>query len=275
MFTTGLSITLLLILLGTIVFSVLVAGNVSRQLRENLVVTILLDDNVDSIAGQRMSDILETKMYASQTCFISKEDALREQSEAMGLDPAEFLDANPFSASIELHLAAEHACTDSILKITRELEAMPNVTDVLCQRDLVERITASLQKAGYILLALAALLTIISFTLINNTVQLSIHSRRHAIHTMRLVGASWSFIRRPFVLSSMRLGLVASLISTAIIVGAAKALMYIDPSLQDFADDVSLMIVGATVIAAGLLLTMMCSYITVSRYLRMPHNAMY
>ena len=269
MFTTGLSTTLLLVLLGTTVFFVLASHNLSRSVRENLVVTLLLDDEVDSIAGQKMADILRTERYAASSAYISKSQALAEQTKAMGLDPTEFLEANPFNASIELHLTADYTCTDSIIMVTTHLKALPHIADVLCQRDLVERITRTLNQIGYVMLGLAVLLTIISFTLINNTVRLAIHARRHTIHTMRLVGASWSFIRRPFMVRSLWLGLVSGIIATAIVCGTLVAATRFDTTLAPFAPPTTLAIIAITVVAAGIVLTQLCSFVTVGRYLRM------
>ena len=212
--TSCISTTLVLLLLGLVVLFGFSAHKMSESVRENLTITLLLDDDVDTEQADTLSMRLDMKPYVRSTTIISKEQALKEESERMGTDPTEFLGGeNPYTASIEMNVAADYACTDSLLWIAKELKAMWQVTDVVYQRDLVDNLNATLQKATLVLAVLALLLMIISVVLINNTVRLSVYARRFTIHTMRLVGASWGFIRWPFIKRSLGIGLTAAVLA--------------------------------------------------------------
>ena len=215
--TLCISTTMVLILLGLVVFSVLTAHNLSNYVKENLTVTVMLGDTVSTNDAHRLCRELYHRPYARNIDYVSKEDALREQSEAMGSDPSEFLGVNPFVATLELQLKSDYANSDSIGWIARELARNPLVTDVTFQEDLMDRVNRNLQKVSLVLIALAVLLTFISYSLISNTVRLGVYSRRFLIHTMKLVGASWGFIRRPFMRDGLIVGLVAALLACGVL----------------------------------------------------------
>ena len=274
-FTTGVSTTLVLILLGIVSFFVLFAHRLSDSVRENLTVTVLLQDGADEAAVRQFQASLGGKPYVYSLNYISKEQALEEQVKAMGSDPSEFLGANPFMASFELRMNASYANSDSLALISASLKRNPYVEDVIYQKDLVDTVNENLRRVGYVLLGLAVLLALVSFALINNTVRLSVYSGRFVIRTMKLVGASWGVIRRPFMARSFNLGLLSGLVADAVLFGAAHALLQYDPSMVQYIHVDMLIVVGVAVLAFGLLLTLGCTYFSVGKYLRMRAGDLY
>ena len=197
--TLCISTAMVLVLLGLVVMSVFTARNLSSVVKENLVVTMVLEQDMTNPEAQQICRKLNARPYINHLEYISKERALKEGTKDLGVDPLEFAGVNPFLSSIDVTLKADYANTDSLRWITKELEAYPKVSEVNYQHDLIEQVNRNIAKIGIVLLALAVLLTFISFSLISNTVRLGIYARRFSIHTMKLVGASWGFIRGPFV----------------------------------------------------------------------------
>ena len=273
---SGISITLVLVLFGLVVLFGLTAIQLSRNVRENLTVTLLLDDDLDSLQTDGFKTTLSQKPYVSRLTLITKEQALREETEVMGNDPSEFLGGeNPYTASIEMNLVSEYACTDSLVEITRELKKRWEVSDVIYQRDLVERLNSNLQKAAIVLAVLAALLLIISVVLINNTVRLNVYARRFQIHTMRLVGASWSFIEWPFLRHSLAIGIISATIADLLLGGGVWYAMQQDPGIAEVVTQTTIIIMLASVVTFGLLLTFICTTVSVGHFLRMREAEMY
>ena len=274
--TSCISTTLVLLMLGLVVLFGLSANELSKSVRENLTVTLLLDDDVTTADADTLSMRLDMKPYVAHTTVISAEQALKEESERMGSDPTEFLGGeNPYTASIEMNVAASYACTDSLLMISKELKEMWQVTDVIYQRDLVENLNATLHQATIVLSVLALLLMIISVVLINNTVRLSVYARRFTIHTMRLVGASWSFIRWPFIKRSLGIGLTAAVLADALLVGGIFWAFHKDAYIATIVSKEIIAIMAGSVLVAGLLLTFVCTWLSVGHFLRMKEKEMY
>ena len=273
--TSSISTTLVLLLLGMVVFFVLSANNLSNYVRENIGFTVLVSDDMKEPEALKFQKTLNEKTYVKESAYISKEQALREQTEAMGTDPAEFLGYNPFTASIEIKLNAEYANSDSIAWIEKEILANKKVMEVSYPQDLLDSINQNLQKVSLFLLGLAALLTLISFALINNTIRLAIYSKRFLIHTMKLVGASWGFIRRPFLLRNMWIGILAGLLADAILIAMASMLVKYEPELVEIVTPQTMLIVMASVFVFGLAITSLCAYISINKYLRMKASTLY
>jgi cell division transport system permease protein len=273
--TLCISTTMVLILLGLVVFSVLTAQNLSNYVKENLTVTIMLGDTVSVNDAHRLCRDLYHRPYARNIDYVSKEQALKEQTEAMGSDPSEFLGVNPFVATLELQLKSDYANRDSLRWIAKELTANPKVTDVAYQEDLMDKVNKNLQKVSLVLLVLAALLTFISYSLISNTVRLGVYSRRFLIHTMKLVGASWSFIRRPFMRDGLIVGLVAALLACLILGGAFWTLYRYEPNLTTIITWQVLAVTAVSVFLFGIIITLLCSYISVGRFLKMRAKELY
>ena len=273
--TSSISTTLVLLLLGMVVFFVLSANNISTYVRENIGISVLVSDDMKEPEALKFQKTLNEKSYVKESVYISKEQALKEQTEAMGTDPAEFLGYNPFTASIEIKLNAQYANSDSIAWIEKEILTNKKVMEVSYPQNLIDSVNRNIQKVSLFLLGLAALLTLISFALINNTIRLAIYSKRFLIHTMKLVGASWSFIRRPFLVRNVWIGVLAGIMADAVLLGMAYMLVKYEPQLIEIITPNTLLIVMASVLVFGLAITFLCAYISINKYLRMKASALY
>ena len=273
--TSSISTMLVLLLLGMVVFFVLSANNLSTYVRENISFTVLVSDDMKEPEVLKFQKKLNEKVYVKESVYISKEKALQEQTEAMGTDPAEFLGYNPFTASIEIKLNAAYANSDSIAWIEKEITSNKKVMEVSYPQDLLDSVNRNIRKVSMFLLGLAALLTLISFALINNTIRLAIYSKRFLIHTMKLVGASWGFIRRPFLLRNIWIGVLSGVMADAVLMGMAYMLVKYEPQLIEVMTPASLLVVMVSVFIFGLAITSLCAYISINKYLRMKASALY
>lgn len=273
--TSSISTMLVLLLLGMVVFFVLSANNLSNYVRENIGFTILMSDDMKEPEALKFQKELNKRPFVKESKYISKEQALKEQTEAMGTDPAEFLGYNPFTASIEIKLKAEYTNVDSIAWIEKLILKNKKVMEVTYPQDLLDAVNRNIQRISLLLLGLAALLTLISFALINNTIRLAIYSKRFLIHTMKLVGAGWGFIRKPFLVRNIWIGVLAAVLADTVLVGMAYMLVKYEPELIDIITPESLLTVLVSVFVFGVVITWMCAYISINKYLRMKASEMY
>lgn len=273
--TLCISTAMVLVLLGLVVFSVQTSRNLSQWVKENLTVTVMLSDDVSVNGAKMLCRDLYHRPYSRNIDYISKEQALKEQTEAMGSDPSEFLGVNPFPATLELQLKSDYANRDSLKWIAKKLQKNPKITDVAYQVDLMDSVNRNLTKLNLLLLGLAVLLTFVSFSLINNTVRLSVYSRRFLIHTMKLVGASWGFIRRPFMNQALLIGVIAAIMAIAVLGGLFYGLYYYEPNIVAVISWRELAITAGAVLLFGIIITAACSYISVNRFLRMSAGELY
>jgi cell division transport system permease protein len=274
-FTLCISTSMVLILLGMVVFTVFTARNLSSYIKENLTVVMQLSEDITDSEAQQLCDNLKSKQYINSLQYISKEQALEEQKKTMGTDPTEFTGGNPYLASVEFQLNADYANNDSLKWISEELTKMPSVTDIRYPEDLVDSINKTLRKISLVLLVLAALLLVVSIVLINNTVKLGIYSRRFNIHTMKLVGASWGFIRKPFIRQGIVLGLIAGIIAIAVLAAGIYGLYKYQPDVMEVITWQVLAITGISVILAGIIITTICSWLSVNHFLKMKAGELY
>jgi cell division transport system permease protein len=273
--TLCISTAMVLVLLGLVVFSVQTSLNLSQWVKENLTVTVMLSDDATDQDAKTLSRDLMKRPYSKTITYITREQALKEQTEAMDSDPSEFLGVNPFPATLELQMHSDYANRDSLRWIAAELKKRSNVADVAYQVDLMDSVNRNLTKVNLLLLVLAALLTFVSFSLINNTVRLSVYSRRFLIHTMKLVGASWGFIRRPFMSQALLVGVIAALIAIVVLGAAVYGLYYYEPNVLMVITWRELVITAGAVLLFGIIITMTCSYISVNRFLKMSAGELY
>ncbi|CDD82376.1 efflux ABC transporter permease protein [Bacteroides sp. CAG:462] len=273
--TACISTTMVLILLGLMLFLVLSAHRLSVYVRENLNFTVLLNNDAPESAILALQKRLDSEAFVKASAYISKEEALKEEVETMGSDPVEFLGYNPFSPSIELKLHAAYANADSVAWIKERILADKLVTDVDYRQGLMDSVNRNISKLSIGLLAVAALLTLISFALINNTVRLTIYSKRFLIHTMKLVGAGWGFIRRPFLRRNFWVGLSSGVLADAVLVAAAYTLVSYEPGLLAVITTDILLWVMLSTLLFGVLITCMCAYISINKYLRLSAGDLY
>ena len=273
--TACISTTMVLILLGLMLFLVLSAHRLSVYVRENLNFTVLLNNDAPESAILALQKRLDGEAFVKASAYISKEEALKEEVETMGSDPVEFLGYNPFSPSIELKLHAAYANADSVAWSKERILADKLVTDVDYRQGLMDSVNRNISKLSIGLLAVAALLTLISFALINNTVRLTIYSKRFLIHTMKLVGAGWGFIRRPFLRRNFWVGLSSGVLADAVLVAAAYTLVSYEPGLLAVITTDILLWVMLSTLLFGVLITCLCAYISINKYLRLSAGDLY
>ena len=273
--TSSISTTLVLLLLGLVVFFVLAAHNLSVYVKENISFSVLVSDDMKESDILKLQKRLDKEAFVKQTEYISKKQALREQTEAMGTDPQEFLGYNPFTASIEIKLHSDYANSDSIAKIEKLIKKNTNIQEVLYQKDLIDAVNDNIRNISLMLLGLAVILTFISFALINNTIRRAIYSKRFLIHTMKLVGASWTFIRRPFLRRNFWIGVLAAFIADSILWGAAYWLVSYEPELVKVITPEVMVLVSGAVLVFGVLITWLCALLSINKYLRMKASTLY
>lgn len=273
--TLCISTTMVLILLGLVVFFVLTARNLSAHMKENLTVTVMLKDSVTVNDAKLFCRSLYHRPYSRNIDYISQEEAQREQVKELGSDPTEFLGFNPFPATLEIQLKADYANRDSLKWITKEIKKDNRVSDIAYMEDLMNRVNANLSRVSIILLVLAVLLTFVSFSLISNTVRLSVYARRFVIHTMKLVGASWSFIRRPFLKQAVGVGIIAAILANGVLGAGVYGLYLTQPGVSDIVTWEVLAVTAASVLLFGIVITMLCAWLAVNKFLRMKAGELY
>ena len=273
--TSTISTTMVLVLLGIVTITMLTARTLSRTVREDLTVTVILEDGTETEEAKKLQAELTGEPYVAHINYISPEQALAEQIESMGVEPTEFLGENPFSISMELRMTAEYACNDSLNWITSGLKAKPNVADVIYQKDLVESLNRNLKRISLALLAVAMLLVVVSLVLINNTVRLSVFSHRFTIHTMKLVGARWGIIRRPFLRLATFIGLASATLADGMLIAGCKWAESYDSTVATYVTTQSLGIMTAILYGTGLVITLACTYLSVTSALRKKESDLY
>jgi cell division transport system permease protein len=279
-FTSTISIALVLFVIGLMGLSGLIAAEISVLLREQFTVTLTLGEKVSAKQAEALVQEIQTAPYARSVRYISSAEALESLTDELGENPEDFLGFNPLDATIELQPDAAHASNDSLRIIEAQLLAHHprEITDIDYNHSLIDMVNVNLRRVGMILCAVAALLLLISVSLINNTIRLSLHADRFLIHTMRLVGATAWFIRRPFVTQGMACGFVASLLALT----ALGGLLYYGAQQEEAVALVRLIVqphvllpLAGGVIAIGLLIPAIAAWRATSHYLRMKADDLY
>ena len=273
--TLCISTSMVLILLGLVVFFVLSARNLSAHMKENLTVTVMLKDSVTVNEAKLFCRELYHRPYSRNIDFISKEQAKQEQVKELGSDPTEFLGFNPFPATLEIQMKADYANRDSLKWIAKEISKDSRVSDLAYMEDLMDKVNMNLKRVSFFLLVLAVLLTCVSFSLISNTVRLSVYARRFIIHTMKLVGASWGFIRRPFLKRAAVVGVIAAIVANAVLGLGVYGLYLTQPGMLDVVTWQVLAITGGAVFFFGVVITVLCAWLAVNKFLRMSAGELY
>ncbi len=274
-FTSTFSMSLVLFLVGMICLLLFVARDMSRYVKENINLSIILDDQVGNQSAKRIEKYLLASPYAKSVDFVSKEEALEDHIASLGEDPQKFLGYNPLMASLEVKLNAEYANPDSVSMIEGKLRKFEHINRIAYQKDMVALVNDNIKKISIVLLGIALVLLFISVALINNTIRLTVYSNRFLINTMKLVGATRWFIRKPYVGRSMLHGLIAAVISIVLLIGMVVYVqnefglqgMMIRPATA--------FLVTGIVVFLGMLLSAISSYIAVGRFLKMSSNDLY
>jgi len=273
--TTTISISLVLIIIGMIGFLGLNAKRLSNYVKENIGVTVYLNDNAKQVNIIKLQKLLDAKDYVKSTELITKDEAAEILQKDLGEDFIEFLGSNPLSASINVYFYADYARVDSLNHIQKNLEKYPEVKEVVYQKDLLALIEKNVKRISLILLIFGGLLFLTSYTLINNTIRLSIFSQRFIIRTMKLVGASKGFIRQPFLIKSITFGFISSLIAIAIL---SIFFYMLRNEFSDLIDLNQLELLGILfigIIIFGILISFIATFFSVNKYLRIKENELY
>jgi cell division transport system permease protein len=273
--TTVISLSLVLFMLGLLGITVLNARKLSNDVKENIGIQIILNDNAKEVSVQWLLKTLDATGYVKSTEFITKEEAATRLQNDLGEDFIDFLGYNPLLASINVHLKAEYANNDSLLWIERELLGYKPVKEVIYQKSLINSINENLKKIGLVIMVFSGLLMVIALALINNTIRLSIYSKRFIIKTMLLVGATQGFIRRPFVYKGIKHGIYASLISILMLIGVLYFAQTQMPELKELQDEKMLSTLFGLVTVVGIIISWISTSMAVRRYLRLKSENLY
>ena len=273
--TLCISTAMVLMLIGMVVLTGFTSRNLSSYVKENLTITMILQPDMNTEESSALCQRIRSLHYINSLNFISKEQALKEGTRELGANPAEFAGENPFTGEIEVQLKANYANNDSIRNIVQQLRTYRGVSDITYPQSLVESVNQTLGKISLVLLVIAVLLTIVSFSLINNTIRLSIYARRFSIHTMKLVGASWNFIRAPFLRRAVLEGLVSALLAIAVL-GVGICFLYdYEPDITKVLSWDALVITAFVMLAFGVIIATFCSWLSVNKFLRMKAGDLY
>ncbi len=273
--TAGVSVSLVLCLIGIECVLLLSAGALLTRMRENVTITAVLSQEADSMQCARLERMLEASEGYSSFRYVSKEEALQEHIVSLGEDPTAFLGYNPLSASYEIHPSEQYSNPDSLAQEAERLESLPYISEVLYPRDLTDLMNRNVHDFSYILLGVALLLLLVSMVLIVNTIRLQIYSKRFIINTMTLVGATSWVTRRPFVLRNMLMGLIAGIVALIVLSGLVY---YVEFEMGLFLFPITWLNVAfvcGVVLGSGLLITLFASLIATGRYIRMDNNSLY
>lgn len=274
-FSVIVSITLVLFLLGFFGFLVFSTKKLANHFKEQVTVTILIKDEAKSADIAQLQKTLSVASFVKSLQFISKDKAAETFSKDIGEDFVSFIGTNPLQNVIDLSLKADYAEPDRMAEIKRELEQNSFVSEVVYDQSLVALIHENVNRIGLITLVFSALFSFVSVLLINASIRLSIYSKRFIIKTMQLVGATRSFIRRPFIRTNVRLGILSAFLAILLFYGALLAIVKSYPEFSILLDNTILYIVFIGILAMGILISWLSTYFATQRFLNLNTNDLY
>ena len=269
------SISLVLLLTGVAALLVLNAHGVSKYLKENMRISVLLRDDATEAQAGEWAAAQESLPFVRSTRVITREEGAEELKSMLGEDFLDVFETSPVPLSVDVTLNAAYVQKDSLAFVTQALAASPLVEEVETQQSVVEALTTNLARISVVLGVFILLLLFISFVLINNTVRVSVFARRFTIHTMKLVGATRRFIRAPFVRAAVLQGLVSSALAVGMLWALMEGLRRSFPELASIVDLNQLLIVCGIVVALGILLCVISTWMVVNRLVAMPKDDLY
>jgi cell division transport system permease protein len=273
--STVISVALVLFMLGLLGLIILNAKKLSNYVKENIGFTVILNDSVKEVEVAHLQKVLDATSYVKSTEYINKQQAALNLQKDLGEDFVSFLGYNPLRGSIEVRLNADYANSDSLIWIEKDLMKDNIVKEVYYQKSLVSLVNENVKKIGLVIILFSAMLMIVSIALINNSIRLSIYARRFLIRTMLLVGATGGFIRRPFVLRGIRHGLYGAVIAILLLVGVLYLVQQQLPELFQLQDEKMIATLFALVIALGIIITWISTWLAVHKYLRLKTDELY
>lgn len=273
--TSLISISLVLTMLGLLGIILVNGRQLSDYVREKIGFTLVLNDNVKPASIKKLQETLNKSKFVKTTRFIDKETAGKELTEQLGEDFTGFLGYNPLFESIEVKLYANYTNADSLRFLEKKFLDYPQVKEVYYQKDLVQIINENIKKITLFVLIISALLTIIFIALINNTIRISVYSQRFTINTMQMVGATNSFIRRPFLKQSLLMGIYGSIIANSLLF---MGIYLYRNELQGLITSEAFYPIGIVfsgIFILGLLFSYLSTYFAVNKFLRMKFDEMF
>lgn len=269
------SISLVLLLVGAAALLAVNVGGVSRYLKENMKISVIFNQEVTGEQAEKYAGSASLLPYVKDVRVVSREEGEKELAKMLGEDFLSVFETSPVPVSADVSLKAEYVVADSLALVVKALSASPLVDEVDSRQGLVEALDTNLTKISAVFAVLIAVLLFISFALINNMVRLSVYARRFTIHTMKLVGATRSFITAPFLKAALVQGLVASVISTAALSGILYALSRSFPEFFSVLSRSSLLISAGIIFATGALLCTLSTYFVVGKLSEAPKDDLY
>ena len=269
------SISLVLFTLGILGLLVISSQKLSNYMKENIGFTIYLNDSVSNADANYLKKLLDASTYVRSSQYYSKEDAASLMEKELGEDFISYLGYNPLSAFIDVRLKADYANNDSIPKIESWLKQFQQVKEVDYQKSLVNLVNENVSRLGLVVLAFGALMLFIALVLINNTIRLSVYSRRFLINTMKQVGATWGFIRKPFLLRSILHGLYASIIAIGLLSGLIYGIRNEVADILQIVEPYYIMGIFAAVTLVGIAINLTATLLAVNKFLRLNADDLY
>ena len=274
-FSTVISIALVLFMFGLLGLLLLNTKKLSDYAKENIGFSIMIKEGVKEAGIMALLKKLDTEKYVKSTEYIPKEKAAVQLKKELGEDFIGFLGYNPLLPTIDLRLKAEFANLESVSRIEKKLLANPEVKEVFYQKDLLEMVNQNMERISLIILGFSVVLMIIAIALINNTIRLSVYSRRFVIRTMQLVGATRSFIRRPFIRNGIIDGFISAIFAIGLLLVVIYFLFQEIPELIQIVDLKLYVGLIITVLLLGILISWFCTWLSVRKYLRMKTDELY
>ncbi len=269
------SISLVLLLVGVASMLLVNAKSVSDYFKENMQISVLMKQTVSDEDALEYRELLDGERYIKSTTFVSKEQGRKELAEQLGEDFLDVFETSPIPVSIDVTLEAAYVSSDSLEVVRAEIAESPLVEEVVYQRSLVDALNANLSRISMVLGVFIALLLFISFVLINNTVRLSVFARRFTIHTMKLVGATRSFIRTPFLLQSAFQGVFAAFLAIIVLLGLMFLMRSSFAQLFEIFRMELLLLVMGIVLVSGLALCLISTYFVVNKLISLHKDELY
>lgn len=269
------SISLVLFVLGVFGILLLNAGNIARGVRENFAITLLLEDSAPEMEVRQFQKKLEFAPYVKSTEYISKEEAAEDLKEELDEEFIEFLGYNPLLNSIDIRLKAEYVNQEQLAALEADFNKEPFIREVVYDKPLIQMMNENIERIGLFLLGGSVLLSLIAIGLINSSIRLSIYSRRFLIKTMQLVGATKTFIRKPFILRSLTHGLYGALVASVLLAALLYYLSLKIPGAGELQSTLDLIILFGGIFIAGVAISLSCTFFALSKYLKLTTDQLY
>lgn len=273
--TSMVSVALVLVLLGLAAMIGLAGATIQDEVKRNIGFVAVMDKECTAEQLNAMKTCLLSQPAVKSFAFSSAEDILASESEYMGQDIAAIADGNPYSSEFDVKVRPAYATADSIASFAAFIADMPGVQEVNSESTVIEGIDTTVRRVTMVLSVMALVLLVVAVALIGNTVSLSVYGRRFIIHTMKLVGATPGFIRRPFVVAGLRDGFIAGLLASAVIVAFRYYAPRVDPIAHELVSWQLVAIVCAAMVLAGAIISSLTALVAANRYLRASYDEMF